>query len=279
MSAVLAPVPRSAIVGGRILLQGPGGTGKTSAIRTLIEAGVTPFVLSLDAAGLSVIGDIPDDKLHWHVVKFTGRSWKDMIADAQRQSTMDYDLMAKTKDPNKSSQQTRFVDVLSTLAGFKCDRCEKPFGEVDGWGTGRALVIDHFTELCQASKEWTVGNKLIMHQGEWGAAQNMVENLIRQLMAVTRCWIVVIAHIERELDEVRGGTRITTSALGRKLAPKLPPMFGDVVSAEREGKVFKWSTATPDTDLKTRILPIDANLVPSFKLAVELWKAKGGVLE
>lgn len=261
------------------MLQGPGGTGKTSSIRSLSEAGLTPIVLSLDEAGLSVVGDILCPKLHWHVVRFKGRSWKDMIADAQRQSTMDYDLMAKTKDPNKAIQQTRFVEILSTLAHFKCDRCGEDFGEVDSWGTGKALVIDHFTELNQAAKEWTIGNKLILHEGEWQAAQNVVENLVRQLMAVTRCWIVVIAHIDREIDTVRGGTKIMTHALGKKLAPKLPPMFGDVVSAERDGKVFKWSTATPDTDLKTRILPIENVLFPSFKLAVELWKSRGGIIE
>ncbi len=261
------------------MLQGPGGTGKTSSLRSLTESGVETFVLSLDEDGLFPIGDIPDPKLHWHVVRPVSRDWKSIIEDAKRQSTMDYDLMAKTKDPLKSIQQTRFVEILSSLANFKCDRCGKEFGAVDDWNTRRAIAVDHFTEVNQAAKEWTVGNKLILHEGEWQAAQNQVENLVRQLKQVTRCWVIMIAHIDRELDTVRGGTKIMTHALGRKLAPKLPPMFGDVVSAEREGKVFKWSTATPDTDLKTRILPIDANLVPSFKLAVELWKAKGGILE
>lgn len=279
MSAVLAPVPKSPLVGGRILLQGPGGTGKTSSLRSLVEAGLTVHVLSLDPAGLSVIGDIPDDKLHWHIVQMGGRSWKDMIADANRQAPMDYDLMAKTKDPNKATQQTRFVSILSTLSDFRCDRCGVSFKEVDIWPTSRVIAIDHFTELCQAAKEWTVGNKLVLHQGEWQAAQNLTENLVRQLVTVTRCWVVVLAHIDRELDEVVGGSKVMTMALGKKLAPKLPPLFGDVVSAEREGKTFRWSTATPGSDLKTRILPIDANLVPSFKLAVELWKAKGGILE
>lgn len=270
---------KSPIVGGRFMLQGPGGTGKTTSLRTMVDAGLQVNVISLDPAGLSVLGDIPCPKLHWHVVRFAGRSWTDMIADMKRQAPMDYAQMAASKDANKSSQQTRFIDLLGSLADFKCDRCGAALGMVDKWGTGSAIALDHLTEMSAASKEWTVGNKLVLHEGEWQAAMNVIENLIRQLVAVTRCWVVVIAHIDKEIDPIQGGFKVMAATLGKKLAPKLPPFFGDVVSVEREGKVFKWSTATPGTDLKTRILPIDANLTPSFVQAVELWKKKGGIVE
>jgi hypothetical protein len=53
----------------------------------------------------------------------------------------------------------------------------------------------------------------------------------------------MISHIEREIDEVLGGSKVMASTLGRKLAPKLPRYFSDVILAEKTGAKFSWSTA------------------------------------
>jgi hypothetical protein len=191
---------------------------------------------------------------------------------------MTYDAITKVFDVNKSKQK-RYVDVLSTMTNFKCDRCGKEFGETDGWSTGRAVVIDHFTEFCQASKEWAVGEKLILHEGEWQVAQNNVENFVRQAYTSLRCWFIVIAHIDRETDYVQGGSKIMVHALGRKLAPKLNPLFSDVVLAVRQGKEFYWDSAAVDVDLKTRNLPIESKMPPDFGRIVSTWKSRGGIVE
>ena len=262
----------------KILLMGAGGTGKTYALRTFINEGITPFVIALDAQGVEVLGDIPPDKIHWHAIKAPSASWKTMIATAKNDLALNYEGLTKKQDFEKT-KQNRWIEVLETLANFKCDRTGLTYGEVDSWGTDRAIVIDHNTELGHAAKEWAVGVKMVMHQGEYLVAQNQVESLLRQITIVCKCWVVVIAHIDRELDEVRGGTKIMVHALGRRLAPKLPPLFSDVILAAREGKEFRWSTAEVDTDLKTRNLPIEAKLAPSFGQVVAAWKKRGGVIE
>lgn len=269
---------RSPISAPKILLEGPGGTGKTYAIRTFVPQGITPFVIALDAQGIESVADIPCPKLHWHTIGAAAKSWSNMIDESKRLLTLSYDGITKMIDANKH-KQSRWIATLETLAKPKCDRCGKEFPEVDKWGTDTAIIIDHLTELSQASKEWAVGDKLVLHEGEWQVAMNNLENFIRQLTIVCRCWVVMIAHIDREIDTVRGGTKIMTHTLGRKLAPKLPVLFSDVVSAERNVKEFHWSVASPDMDLKSRNLPLEAKLPPDFAKIVETWKGRGGIIE
>lgn len=270
---------KSPISAPNILLMGASGTGKTWILRTLVEAGITPFILSLDPQGLEVVGDVPQDKLHWHVIRPEANTWDFMVGEAKRMATFTYDAITKAQDLNKGSKQRRYINTLETLANFKSDRDGKEYGAVDSWGTDRCIVLDHMTELSQAAKEWGVGNKLILHEGEWQICMNTVENLIRQLTIVCRCWVIVIAHLDREPDLVRGTTRIMISTLGKKLAPKFPALFSDVIHAERQVKEFWWSTATPETDLKTRNLPFDLKITPGFGQIVEAWKKRGGIIE
>jgi hypothetical protein len=80
--------------------------------------------------------------------------------------------------------------------------------------------------------------------------------------------------VEKEMDEISGTQRVMTSTLGRKLAPKIPRFFGEVVYAIRtvdgDGKPkFTWSTVDRTADLKNRVLPVGANLTPDFKAVVE----------
>lgn len=262
----------------KVLLEGPSGSGKTYALRTLVECGITPFIVALDVQGLEAIADVPAEKLHWQAIRPENKTWESMIQDSKRLAGMTFEGITGAYDAYKHKQQ-RFLKVLGALSNFKDDRTGKEFGPIDSWPTSRAIVIDHLTELSMATKEWAVGEKLVLHQGEWQVAQNCLENLIRQLTIVPRCWVILISHVDREVDEVRGGTKIMPHTLGRKLAPKLPALFSDVILVQREVKEFRWCTAAPDVDLKTRNLPIETKLAPSFVAICEAWKKRGGIVE
>ena len=69
------------------------------------------------------------------------------------------------------------------------------------------------------------------------------------------------------------------SALGTKLAPKLPKDFSDVVYSYREGSQYFWSTITPQMDLKHRLLPLKDKLSPSFGQVVQAWRELSKVAE
>jgi hypothetical protein len=116
------------------------------------------------------------------------------------------------------------------------------------------------------------GSKPVKSMADWGVAIDNLERLIVKLCVDTKCHFVLLAHLEREVDEVTGGTSLMASTLGRKLAPKLPRFFSDVVQAKRNVDKFVWSTAASNVDLKARNLPIADNLDPSFKAILTSWK-------
>jgi hypothetical protein len=123
-----------------------------------------------------------------------------------------------------------------------------------------------------------VGGKPVKSQADWGIAMDQIEKLVRQLTDGCKCHFVLTAHVEREVDLVFGGVRVTVSTLGRALAPKIPPMFSDVILTYREGTKFLWSTANPQADLKARNLPLADGMPPTFKPIIDKWKSRGGAI-
>jgi hypothetical protein len=73
------------------------------------------------------------------------------------------------------------------------------------------------------------------------------------------------------MDEITGVMRVMTSTLGRKLAPKIPRFFSEVVYAQRTNSdpKFRWSTIDSSADLKNRVLPVSNVLQPSFVQIIE----------
>ena len=254
------------------MLCGTTGTGKTHAIRTLVEAGIETFVLFTEP-GMEVLADIPSSKLHWHYVAPSAPDFSDMIQSAQKINTMSFEALTKLPDINKRNY-TEFIDVLTSLSNFKCDRTGEVFGSVDSWGPDRALVVDSLTGLSIMAMNLVAGSKPVKSMADWGVAIDNLERLITKLCVDTKCHFVLLAHLEREVDEVTGGTSLMASTLGRKLAPKLPRFFSDVVHAKRNVDKFVWSTASTNVDLKARNLPISDNLPPSFVPVIEAWRKR-----
>ena len=269
---------RSPIPGAKILLMGEAGVGKTHALRTLVDAGIHPYVLAYES-GFEVLGDVPAGKLGWHYIRPKLSSWSAMIDTAKEINTLSYEMITKKADPNRGEWKTRWIETLENLAKFRDDRTGAFLEPVEKWGTDRAIVIDNFTELCRAMMELQIGQKPVASQPEWQIAQNNVENFVRQLTTVTHCWVILNCHVDRITDEVYGGSKVQLMSLGRALSPKLPTMFSDVIIAEREGKKFVWSTARTGTTLKARNLPYEDNMPPSYARIVEAWKSHGGIIE
>ena len=61
------PAPSASIPGFKMLLLGETGRGKTHSIRTLLDAGVTPFVVFTEQ-GMDTLADLPPDACHWHYI-------------------------------------------------------------------------------------------------------------------------------------------------------------------------------------------------------------------
>jgi hypothetical protein len=257
------------------MLLGPSGTGKTYSIRTLVDTGITPFCVFTEP-GFEVLGDIPDDKLHWHYIPPASADWSALIDSAKKINTLSFESLSKMSDINKRDYN-QFVTLLECLNSFTCQRCGKSFGAVDTWGPDRALVLDSLSGVNIMAMNLMVGSKPVKSQADWGVAMDNLERLIQKLCMDTRCHFILIAHAERETDEVLGGSKIMAATLGRKLAPRLPRFFSDVILTVKEGAKFTWSTAAIGADLKARNLPIADNLPPDFGQIITKWKAQGGV--
>lgn len=269
--------------GFNVMLIGPAGTGKTHSIGTLVDAGVEVFFLSLESGMESLFGYWTDRKLpvppnlHWHALPAPKAGFADMLESAKSINMLSLDALAKMQDPNRS-KHNRFISLLEALNNFPDDRTGQKFGAVNTWGPSRALVIDGMTGIGHCAMSLVIGGKAVKNQSDWGIAQDQVEKLLRQLCDGCSCHFVLLSHVERETDQVLGGTKLMVATLGRALAPKIPPMFSDVILAVRTGEKWVWDTGTPMADVKARNMPFASNLPASFAPLLEKWKSRGGKL-
>lgn len=273
----------SLLPGVNILVEGPTGTGKTYSLGTLADSGVELFVLFTESGLETLLGYWSDRKLeiplnvHWHVLERPPANFATMAEASNKINTWTQESLHKMQDPDRA-KHNQFVGLLRALSDFPDDRTAKKFGPVDSWGPDKCLAVDSLTGINPIAMSLVVGGKPVKSQADWGIAMDQIEKLIRQLTDGCKCHTVLTAHVEREVDQVFGGVRVTVSTLGRALAPKIPPMFSDVILSYREGTKFFWSTANPQADLKARNLPIADGLEPSFKQIIAKWQSRGGKL-
>ena len=278
-----AETSKSILPGVNVLLMGPAGTGKTYSLGTLVDSGLEVFYLGLEPGLESLLAYYTDrglaipSNLHWHQLQAPAASFLDLMDSAKKINTMSLDTLAKMVDPNKS-KHNQFVSLLEKLNNFTCDRTGESFGSVLEWTPSRVLVIDGMAGLARAAMSLVVGGKAVKTQSDWGIAQDQVEKITRMLADNCRCHFVLIAHVERETDAILGGVKLMVSTLGKALAPKLPPMFSDVILTVREGSKFMWDTGSAIADVKTRNLPIQSGLPADFGKIIAKWKSRGGAV-
>ena len=265
-----APEPRP-FMGPKTLLLGGVGAGKTWSLSTIVEAGYELFVIITDPGGEETLidsikaKDLPFDNVHWAYCASATPSWDTMLEIARKISLLTYEDLGKLKSGIGKADYRQWMQFLELCANFKCDRTGEEYGPIDSWGPERVFVIDSLSGLNTMAKTLAVGAKPTMHQGEWGVAMGVIEGYLQKLTGDVKCPVVVTAHLEREVDEVIGSTVLMVSTLGRKLAPKVPRDFSEVVHAWRDGTDFFWSTTTSNMALKTRTLPMKDKLLPSFE--------------
>jgi hypothetical protein len=250
-----------------IMLTGPIGTGKTFSTHTFLEANKELFILSTEP-GIEIIlaewekNGIDMSHVHYTKVMPASIDWDTLRMNAERTNMMDMTALQKSPALNKSDYK-QFIDVYVALANF-IDQHGESFGPVDSWDDSRVLVLDGLSGLSKMSMHLVVGAKPVKTQPEWGCAMGNLQNLIDKLSGDTDCTFVLISHIERQINELTGGSHLTISTLGNKLAPELVKLFDEIVYTRREGSKFSWSTTEMGMDLKSRCLPWSDDITPDF---------------
>lgn len=261
-----------------VLLMGGVGSGKTYSLATLAEAGLEVFVISTEPVGLDTLIDVFDkkklmDKLHWAQVTPSRPGFGDLQKSANVIASNTFETLTKMA-PSGDRRNAQWIKVLTLLSNFQDERTGKSFGPVDNFTSNQVLVIDSLSGLNIMAMDLVVGDKPVPAMGEWSIAMGTLEKLILSLTSQVKCAFVLISHLEKETNEISGAQQIMASALGRKLSPKLPRFFSEVVMAKKDGATFTWSTVEPGADLKARSLALDSKLPPTFVPVIDAYKRR-----
>lgn len=270
--------PTPVYPGVNVVLMGPPGSGKTHALHTLAEWGLETFVVFLEPGLESLIAPYADKgkpippNLHWHTLEARTRSFEDMRKQAEAIGKFDLKFLANYKDPQRS-QYNRYEALYACLNNF-VDQNGKSWGPVDSWGNDRVICIDGATGVGEAAMEMMTGDRIVRDKPDYGIAQNNMMNLIRKLTSGCACHFVLLAHVERLVDEVMGGVKLMPSTPGRAIQGLITQPFSDVILTRREGDKWYWDTADSSADLKTRNLAIQSKLSPDFKGIMDKWRGR-----
>lgn len=264
-----------------ILLQGSAGAGKTTSLLSIPRAGQNLYVLCTEpsatdillSSGISCEGTEELGALHWAYIPPADPDWTTLLKNADLVGSLSYEDLSKLKSMNKRGYR-QYHELLSKCANYKCDRCGHEFGPVDELGPFEAVALDSLTGLNIMALDLSSGGKPARHQGEWGVAMDAEERLLNKLTGSVRCTFILTAHIERELDEAEQVTKTLPSALGRKLSPRLPRFFSEVIHCYRTQDGWRWSTVTQKMDLKARYMDYADDLPQDFRLVIGPWLEK-----
>lgn len=285
-STVETTLQANVLVGPKVLLEGPSGTGKTHAIGTLVDwaakNGKEVFVHFIENGLESLLGYWTDrglpvpDNLHWHNSLVKPLALKSLMKAAEDVGRLSYEMVTKLQDADRAKNNP-FFKILEACADFPDDRTGKKYGAVDSWDESRIYVEDSLSELSNACMKMVIGNKPTAAPADYGVAQNNLMNYLRLHTQGSRYTYVLIAHVTRETDEITGGVKLMTQAVGKAMSGDIPKLFSDVIYTVREGDKWYWDTAAGNVDVKTRNLPIKAKIPPDFGQIMDKWKSRGNV--
>lgn len=271
-----------------VLLMGAPGSGKTDSLITTIEAGLELFVISTEPRGIESLIDsvqrrkLDMEKLHYVSVNPTRPGFEKLITQAKLVSISDQKMLANLP-PSGGRSEAQWIKLLLTFNDFVDERTGKSFGPTNKFGIDKCIALDSFSGCNIMSQDITVGDKILMNQGEWQIAMNQLNKFVQQLCSDLNCFFIMTAHTEPEIDPSTGISKVMVSTLGKRLAPVIPRWFSDVVLAERiamgDKETFKWNNAAPGYDLKRRTLPLSSNLDPSFKPIVDAYVARAKLVQ
>jgi len=270
--------------GPKVMLQGPSGTGKTTALGTAVdwcEKHNWPVYAMFTENSTEVLYGYWKDKgrpipsnLHVADLMVKAVDLTSLIDAADKVGKLTYESLTKLIDPKRSGENNAYWKILKSCANFVDSRTGEAFGSLESFPTESLFIMDSLSETANAAFRMQVGNKPVASQPDYLVAQQNLLNFLRLLTQGIRCGVILTAHVDRLVDEINGGTKITTKSIGKALAGELPQLFSDVILTTRMGTEWVWDTANVMTDLKTRNLTYSSKLRPDFAPLFDKWLSR-----
>ncbi len=268
-------------LGPKLLFVGDPGTGKTFSIVQAKRHVKKLFIMFLEPGQATLRSpDMPEDlrkeigkNIHYMYVPAsnpTGLS--QLLKSAKLVNTLSFEALSAMPDVEKG-KANELIQILSAMSNFTCDVSGQQFGPVDQFPNDYAFALDSLSGLNIACMRCTIGNKVTAAQNQWGTAMKLQDDLLTQLTMGCDCWFMLTAHLEREVDEVTGASKIYPAALGRKNGPKVGRFFDEVIETRQVGQEYFWRTEGDSvTNLKRRVLPLSKKLPVDFSKIAESFK-------
>ena len=261
------------------ILMGPSGVGKTYALKTLAATGLETFCLFLEPGVETLVGAYSDngeaipENLHWHYLQPKTQGFGDLLKAVDNIGKFDLSGLGKMRDMNRS-KNNQMTDMYTVLSDFPDQRSGKKYGAVDTWSNGAVLAIDSLSGLIRLIWDMQIGTKPVRDMADWGIVQQVLMSFIHKLTSGCICHVVILAHVEREIDQILGGNKISVSVPGKAIGATILQPFSDVILATRENDKFFWDTANSQADVKTRNLPIQSKLPADFGAVYDKWLSR-----
>lgn len=263
------------------LICGVSGTGKSYCQRTISNCKIPGtdktleyFTVVTDRHSKAIIQE--DPRAHYIYIPPVGADWNVLRTAFKNTNELSYAALCDLKVGVEKKKCNQMLEVVEALNSFKCQHCNRNFGDVATWQTDRVLIFDHLSGISEMSRQLTVGLRQVMTQGEYGVAMQNIYSLLTSIIRNSTCHIAVMAHIEMEKDEVSGLIYQMVQTLGRKLAPELPKEFSDVIRTDKSGAKFFWTTIYNNMAVKPTNVELSQSLEPTFELLFNGWLKRGG---
>jgi len=278
------------IPGLKIILMGIPGSGKTHAIRTLIDADMEVFCILTEPNAINTLtnmrgatdkykASLTNGMLHWKFIAPALAGWESMKKAANLIATFDLGTLQGMPAGDKRDYM-QFIEVLNQCANYKCELTGKEYGPIDNFDPQtQVVVIDSLSGLNRMFLSMICGSKPVKTLPEWGTAIDAEVNFVNHLTFGILAHVVIMAHVTRTVDEVQGGIKTMVNALGKSAPQEMPKNFTDCILAQEIAGEFSWSTATLNTETKATTLLLGEKFKPDFGPLISTWRERLALTE
>lgn len=267
----------------KVILYGPGGTGKTtSTVTSLIDAPPERKLVYLMTERNSLAG-VEYGLQKYNIVPKPGQivyvfpqEKKKAFVDLERAFTAFANtskkaaLSGNTATTEGKENYTYLSRILKTLGAFKgtdyATGEEVTIGNVGDLTANDILIIDGLSPLGNELWNTMVGDKIAISMSDYLPVQRALYGIMAQLNKLD-CHVVLLAHEKETFNESGALDMVNVNTwCGSSNYETIMGLFTDVIYCYKQGSAYKWAGSKTKVYTVSRNVPAKDNLEPNFSL-------------